>query len=181
MSIITTKEEKSGTTVYKYNRLSEDILYSLLGAVLERFREYLQVTEELKTEDVDVNTSLLCEALVRIDKRKDYFLIFHDSTDISEIKETALLAYWLIKLKPFRVNKDNTAMYKKYVHINEAFAIFLIYSVVKQESICHKDVEFCITDEYNKKIRYAFCYWDISKEALMLVVESLCEGMYFKN
>lgn len=121
---------------------------------------------------------MLTESFVRIDKRKDYFIIFHDDTDMNEIKETALLVYWLLKFKPFRIKDSNVLMHKKYRHINEAFSLFLIYSVLKQESVCHENVVFHISKEYNDKMMYAFRHWDISKEALMLVLESLCEGMH---
>lgn len=97
---------------------------------------------------------------------------------MNEIKETALLVYWLLKFKPFRIKDSNVLMHKKYRHINEAFSLFLIYSVLKQESVCHENVVFHISKEYNDKMMYAFRHWDISKEALMLVLESLCEGMH---
>lgn len=50
------------------------------------------------------------EVFIRIDKRRDYFIIFHDETYINEIREASLLAYWLIKFKPFNIvsDKDHT-------------------------------------------------------------------------
>lgn len=163
---------------YKYCGPTSDRLYELLSIVLEALKQYVNKTGDLQLSDIAVDPILLTESFVRIDKRKDYFVIFHDDTDMNEIKETALLVYWLVKFKPFRIKDENVLMHKKYRHINEAFSLFLIYSILKQESECHEDVVFHISKEYNDKMMYAFRYWDISKEAVMLVLESLCEGMH---
>ena len=40
---------------------------------------------------------------------------------------------------------------------------------------------FDISKEYTAKLSYALKFWDLDKEALILVVESLCEGMTIKR
>ena len=169
---------EDGSKCYKYTGPQSNKLYETLSIVLDALECYVNKTGDLNFADIEVDPILLTESFVRIDKRKDYFIIFHDDTDMNEIKETALLIYWLLKFRPFKVKEANILMHKKYRHINEAFSLFLIYSVLKQESVCHKNVIFHISKEYNDKLMYAFRYWDISKEALMLVLESLCEGMH---
>ena len=169
---------KDGSKSYKYVAPTSKELYETLSVVLEALKIYITKTGDLQLTDIEADPILLTESFVRINKRKDYFTIFHDDTHMNEVKETALLVYWLLKFKPFRVKDENTQMHKKYRHINEAFSLFLIYSVLKQESKCHKNVAFHISKEYNDKLMYAFRYWDISKEAVMLVLESLCEGMH---
>ncbi len=70
-----------------------------------------------------VDKVLLTELLIRIDKRKNYFIIFYETTYINEIKEAGLTAYWLTKMKPFRVIDADSTLHKKYRHINIQYSL----------------------------------------------------------
>lgn len=180
MAIVETTD-KSGKKVYKYKQPEWEELYDKLAEFLDSFGLYVDVHRDLKIDDIDVDKPLLAELLVRIDKRKDYFIIFHDDTDMNEIKEAALFAYWLLKFKPFSIKDKNSNLYMKYAQINEAFAVFVLYSTLKEAASRLSNMEFSISKEYNRKIMYAFKFWDVSKEALMLIAESLFEAMHTRE
>lgn len=172
-----TIHDKNGDIIYKYNAPEWEVLYDKLAELLDSFSLFVQEQDGLSLADIMVDKVLLTELLIRIDKRKDYFIIFHDTTYINEIKEAGLTAYWLTKMKPFRVKDANGDLHKKYRHVNEAFAVFVLYSIIKEEASRKENMNFSISKEYNKKIMYAFKFWDLSKESLMLIAESLCESM----
>lgn len=175
---IVKKTKENGEAVYKYKEPADNILYERVASLLDTFGVYVEKQSNLELEDIDYDFALLAEALIRIDKRKDYFVIFHDETDMNEVKEAALLAYWIIKFKPFRIKNGDIEIHKKYRQINEAFAVFILYSVIKEEAERTQNMNFNISKEYNQKIMYAFKFWDLSKESIMLVAESLCEAMH---
>ena len=181
MSIIETTDKKTGEKIYKYQEPEWKILYEKLASLLDSFGSYVKAHNDLSLDDVKIDEPMLAELLVRIDKRKDYFIIFHDDTEMNEIKEAALMAYWLLKFKPFSIKESRSELHIKYGKINEAFAVFVLYSAIREETENVPNMKFSISKEYNKKIMYGFKYWDISKEALMLIAESLCEAMYKKK
>ena len=166
---IAEKFDDQGKKIYKYQQPEWEILYERVAQLLDVFGEYIAVHDDLTINE---------ELLVRIDKRKDYFMIFHDNTDMNEIKEAALLAYWILKFKPFKLKVDDIDRRKKYGQINEAFAVYVLYSAVKEEANRIPGMSFSISSEYNRKIMYAFRFWDLSKESLILVTETLCEAVH---
>lgn len=175
-------KDENSMIIYKYQRPHIDNLWLKIVDVIDSFEKYVNETGDLCFEkDIEIDQILLGEILVRIDKRKDYFIIFHDATYMNEVKEAGLLAYWLLKLKPFKVKTDNDDLFKKHRHINEKFAVFVLYSVLKEEAKRNENMEFYISDKYTKKILYAFKFWDLSKESLMLIAETLCESMTNKG
>lgn len=173
--------KKDGSKVHQYQQPDDEVLYEELALLLDSLEIYVKKQPDLLFQNIVVDTTALAELFVRIDKRKDYFIIFHDDTEINEIKEAALTAYWILKFKPFSIKSDNPVLLRKYSQINEAFAVFVLYSTIKEETKRIAGMDFSISKEYNQKIMYAFKYWDISKEALMLIAESLCEAMYSKK
>ena len=143
-----------------------------LVSVFEQFAE----TINLNIEDVDFDFKLMNEVNIRVDKRKDYYIIFHD-TKLNEVREAALTAFWILKFKPFLVTKHEED--QKELNINCGFAAYLILSAVR-EFICRKyggDKTFSINDEeYLQRFRYSLKYWDLSKESMMMIAETLCEN-----
>ena len=114
---------------------------------------------------------IISEIYVRVDKRNDYFHIFHDVA-MSEIREAALIAYWVIKFQPIRF--ANKVVIKD---INSRFAVFIILSAIDKYSrtIMGDNYELSLTKEYLDKLQYAAKYWDLSKEAMMLIAETIAE------
>lgn len=176
MSIV--EENIEGNITYKYKELSREELYDRLSALLEVFKVYVDICSDINWRDISCDLPSMSEIIIRIDKRKDYFNIFHENTEMNEAKEAALLAYWIIKFRPF---SWRIKMSKRYEKINEIFAIFIMLSAIKEETNRDSEKEFCISSDYIRKLSYAFRYWDISKEAMMLISESLSEAMRYRK
>ena len=175
-------ETVNGRKIHKYEQPSDEILYDKVSLLLDSLELYVNKHDDLNFENnIVVDAPAVAEIFVRVDKRKDYFIIFHDDTDMNEIKEAALMAYWILKFKPFSVKSEDIVVRRKYSQINEAFAVFILYSTIKEETKRIEGMEFLISKEFNQKIMYAFKFWDISKEALMLIAESLCEAMHYRK
>lgn len=176
---IVEKIRENGEKIYQYNGLSEDELYDMISMLADILSEYVDKLENIELEDISLNEILVGEAYSRVDKRRDYFVIYHDDTQMNELKETALLVYWLLKFKPIRIINDE--LKNMYPYINEGFATFLIYSTIKEETSRNQNMIFSVSEGYTAKLSYALKYWDLDKEALMLVMESLSEGMFVKK
>ena len=168
-----------GKKSYQYKEPSEDILFEEISHVCELLKDLVKRLGVIKfPENISINDTLFSSLAIRIDKRRDYFLIFHKQTHINEIKKAALYAYWILKFKPIRVvNIENNETIEKYNHINEMFAAFIIFSAIREKT--GKNIK--LSDEYVKELMYAFKYWDISKEALILIAETLSEMVNSPN
>lgn len=97
---------------------------------------------------------------------------------MSECKEVALICFWYIKLHPIcAVDKSVLENDIKYLDsINEKLAVYYII-VSLQAMLESRGLSAQKLDElppkYIKELVYSFTYRDISKEALILLVESI--------
>ena len=96
-------DKENGQVSYHYDDPGRDLLYDMASELLETVKEYVNLIKDLGYKELSCNFSLLLESIVRVDKRKDYFMIFHDDTDINENRISALQAYWIVKFKPFLI------------------------------------------------------------------------------
>ena len=100
-------ETVDGRKIHKYEQPSDEILYDKVSLLLDSLELYVNKHDDLNFENnIVVDAPAVAEIFVRVDKRKDYFIIFHDDTDMNEIKEAALMAYWILKFKPFSVKSE---------------------------------------------------------------------------
>ncbi|MBR6229473.1 MAG: hypothetical protein IKQ97_07030 [Eubacterium sp.] len=167
------RTRKDGEKIYCYEGLDKDELYSAAGELLESVKIYIGQVSDLEYNELSCNYNALLESIVRIDKRKDYFMIFHNDTEVNENRAIALQAYWILKFKPFSIRSAQLS--RKYPYVNELIAAFLLLSCVKESSDRSKPVKFNVSTGFVGKLYYAMRYWDLSKEALMLVTEALNE------
>ena len=119
--------------------------------------------------------------IAKVDQRRKYFKYFH-GLDMSEYKEVALICFWYIKLHPICavskeiMQKDMT----EFNSINEKLAVYYLLITLKamlkneNKSI---DIVDSLPNEYIKELAYSFTYRDLSKEALILLVESIAMFM----
>jgi len=164
-------KEENGKTVFRYREPDFDEFYEQIESLLEKVDDFVKSNEGLKLEeDVEFDMNLLSQIFLRVDKRSDYFEIFHDGTEINESKRTALICYWILKFKPFLCNK--------YYYFNEDFCIYLILCTISKNANNENKV-INVTEKYYKKLLYAFRFWDLSKEALILIVETLNEAAIY--
>jgi hypothetical protein len=171
--VIKETKGKSGNVIYTYDPPEVIEIEKRFKSVIALFKDYAQ-REEIDTTKIDFDFKLINEMNIRVDRRKDYYVIFHNETYLSEVREAALVAFWILKFKPFLVvSKDGS---DNSININCGFAQYILLSAVGEwihrESKGKK--KFKVNEEYLDKLGYAFKYWDLSKEALMLIGETLC-------
>jgi len=165
-----------GTKIPKYRTPDKRIIFKEFQKLEELFNEYLK-NHGLEALKLPANQDLIQkihEITIRVDKRKDFFFIFQKEIKLCEVREAALIAYWLIKIKPFKIN-DTLISNGKTHRINEGFAAFLILSAIKEARVREGITEINISDDYFNNLLYAFQYWDISKDAMMIIAETLFE------
>lgn len=126
-------------------------------------------------KDYYIHKRNLFEVVRRLDKRRVYYKVFHDLTEINEFKYVALQCYWINTLKPFMVVNEEASIYNAP---NELFSVYLIISMIR--GVFEKvfpDEDFAypssrrITD-----IAYNFKYCDLSREATIAFVETLADN-----
>ena len=131
-----------------------------------------------------INPVALGSIIRRVNRRLTQFVVFHDYDFVnhapSELKQAAIYAFWILKLKPFSAvanfSKDpnNHHLVKP---LNEKFARRLIFSALQAAlDKSSPGVKYTFNPELKKLTDYAFMYWDFTKESLVHNVE----GLYFQ-
>lgn len=124
-----------------------------------------------------INEKTVLSVIAKVDQRKKYFQYFH-GLDMSEFKEVSLICFWYIKLKPICIadETEQTRESAAFEAINEKLALYYLLrtyrSMLRKQNLSEKALDN-LPDEYIKEILYSFEYRDISKEALILLVESI--------
>lgn len=173
MGVIKETDGKNGKKIYVYQPPERTEKERKFRNFVDLFYKFAD-REGIDRSKVECDFKLVNEINIRVDKRKDYYIIFHKETYLSEVRETALLAFWVLKFKPFLIKsedgKDND------LNLNCGFAEYILLSAVSEyihrESRGRK--KFKVSNDYLDKLAYALKYWDLSKEAIMLVAETLC-------
>lgn len=155
----------------------EEILKNKSNELIKQFIKYAQ-SVGLSSDNVSIQRTLLPRIILRVDKRESYFMIFHDQTHINEIKQAALTAYWILKLKPFMIITGDPELSYKYCRINEGFAAFYLLSACKEYSRKNGSLVKDISPRLIDELMYAFTYWDLSKESCILISETIGEAFY---
>jgi hypothetical protein len=132
-------------------------------------------------ETYQVNYAVFGNIIRKVDRRLTQFEVFHeyDHGTPSELKEAALYAFWIVKLKPITPLYEipdgcNIDVDYRRLPINESLARNIIFSAIrgalKSENPKNK-YEF--SNEVKSLFDYAFRFWDFSKESYILLVEAL--------
>jgi len=127
--------------------------------------------------NVYVNENILLSIIVKVDQRRKYFNDFHN-LDMSEYKEGALHSFWCIKLHPLSACQREFAGNppRIYDSINEKLALYIILrtlrAMLKKHRLSTKKLDE-LPAEYLDELVYFFTYRDISKESLIMLVESM--------
>jgi len=173
------RNEKNKDTDFKYIPSSIEELKSFMRHIGKTLQKFSKDTGIYMTS-IKRYGFLLIEINRCIDQMKEYYQYFHfdeTNTELSEkIRETALLCYWVIKYKPFYLEKTEAEAYwdKYHCTINERFALYMIESLVRKtfEFIDKKAIHF-FSPENRRKILFYFTHRDISQESFILFVSSL--------
>lgn len=161
---------------FRYASLTPSKLQIFWGKHKEVIEGFL--SENQYTADyLFVNEDIVLAVITKVDQRKEYFKFFH-GLDMSEYKEAALTAFWYVKLKPINVRtgefSDKTL--KEYESINEKLAIYYILKTLRKmlfRAGKKADELNSISDKYLRELVYTLTYRDISKEAFILLIETM--------
>ncbi|MDR1179156.1 MAG: hypothetical protein LBK44_01520 [Spirochaetales bacterium] len=116
--------------------------------------------------DLSIQDNILYEIFERIEKRRIYFHIFYNGCKMGELNEGALMCFWIRKLTPFTSSKMPASVLNARISLNIFFnMLFYVAKTGNRKVNCTKQI---IDDLF-----YAFCYRDLSKEAIMALAESL--------
>lgn len=159
---------------FRYSLPSEEWIIGYKRKI-EDFLAVSKTKADLDDFEVEINYLMLCNIFIRVDERDDYYLYFHSKEEIMHMscdKEIALLAFWIVKYKPFRIKTitQEEQFYQEFkCTINELIAALLVVFY-----ICDK-IPSLKTYFDEKKINtfiYDLTNRDISKEAMIMYVES---------
>lgn len=178
--MIKERKGKEDNTIYVYQDPPDEEKKKFFDGLISAFRQYAE-DNNIDKEKVEFDFKLINEIFIRVDKREDYYIIFHQETYLSEVRKVALIAFWLLKFKPFLITSENGRDYN--LNINCGFAAYIMLSAVSEdiEREYKGEKTFSVDREYLRKLLYAFKYWDLSKEALMLLAETLCKCVEDKS
>ena len=174
--MIVWQADKPGTDSPCYKKPDAELLYKSEQAMLQHLEMFLAVIgESFETLDIDVDRELLNRAFVRVDKRLDYYRIYHNDTYLNEVREAAIIAYWLLKYRPIRVLASTGGQDEALARLNENFALFVVLSVIEGHRK-HLGLPVFAVDRFTlEQLKYGVRNWDLSKEALMLIAVALSD------
>ena len=156
--------------------LWDSFLQKTVPAYISECKRMDQSCEKLENCDIKriyyVNLLALRELFERTHQREDYFIRYHHNLQMSNFKEIGLIAFWLIKLKPFRLKEEYFDELFD-LKINEEFALYFIFNAVaryaKEQGYTYNLKK--INSELYNELLYTMQYRDISKEAFGCLVE----------
>jgi len=138
---------------------------------------------KIPATDFNVDDNLLDDVNMRVHQRVNYYLYFH-GTQLEQTRKAAIKAYWILKYRPIKALRWSGA-YDVNVHL--AFFVLFAESLGRllpnQPAKIQNMVVNNILNEYGDSFLRAFNEYDISKEAMMLIADSLksifkCEIKY---
>lgn len=161
-------------------KLLKDLWYEFMQrtvpAYIEECKELGQEYQSVDSFDIKemghISNMALREVFERVHQREDYFERYHNGLKMSNYKEIGLIAYWLVKLKPFYLEEgyfDDFFCFR----INEEFALYFIFNSVARyatEQGNKYSLKRVDTELYNELL-YTMQYRDLSKEAYGCIVE----------
>ena len=142
----------------------------------DKYQEKTGITVLSSETDIEnwLDPYILGEIVDKVTNRKEYYYQFHNM-EVSEFKETAFYAYWIMKLQPVCTAAAKLSDPRFAAQINEEFAFYYILNSLgniaktKGDNFCSSRISVRLYDE----MIYTFRYRDVSKEAMMMIVELL--------
>ena len=140
-----------------------------------RFLKAQGCTHLSVNKDYFIHKRNLYEVVKRLDKRRTYYYVFHQISDICEYKEIGILAYWINTLKPFMVVNSSCSIYSSP---NEMFSLYLILcGLAEIHEKRHPEKTFKMLDSHTiQDYVYNFKYCDLNREAMIFFVETLAKS-----
>lgn len=126
-------------------------------------------------KDYYIHKRNIFEVIRRLDKRRVYYKVFHNLTDINEFKYIAIQCYWINTLKPFMVINDKSPIYNAP---NELFSVYLILSMIRgvYDKIYPGEKFVYPSNKRITDVAYNFKYCGLSREATIAFVETFADN-----
>lgn len=175
-----------GDLFMEYMHLDAESMENKINLLIEMWRNFIKQslptyqTEERKItySDIDktysINIVALRELFERVNQREDYFKRYHNNLKMSNYKEIGLIAFWIVKFKPFHLKEELIEDYFD-LRVNEEFALYYIFSTISKfnEKQGKKSNLNKITSELYNELIYTMQYRDVSKEIFGCITELL--------
>ncbi len=158
-----------------YKNLDENEYFEQVKFINSMLNDLCKYDSNVSISSVKVNLESIKDVISRVDKRKYYFKVFHKDMKLSEYKETALYCFWILKLRPFWINGNGFQAEK----INEKFCLHMVLCLLKKYNNLF-NAKDGIDIKYANELIYSFRFRDLSKEALILMLEPYYYD-YLKN
>ena len=169
------QEQKQELCRYPQMALSEILL--ILQALREEFEDYLHLGLGYRKDQYTVYELDILEAIIRVDKRRNYFLYFHGMS-INDDKKAALFAYWIAKFRPVRFTDVNLRNDVAHANVNEKLAVHhLLCALVGKKKIKLWDgqdgVELDKKNKFITDLQYSFQYRNLTIDSMIVLAESI--------
>lgn len=170
-----------------YKEISDEERQKQLDTLLDFMNDFI-TDNDYDVNCICGNESIIYQIINKVHQRKQYFKIFHKII-ISDLKELALNCFWIVKLKPICIDKDLSENQKVELrYINEKFAIYYIIKVMRtlinqyfdideERKEAQKKLNAFFDKLYIYELTYCLFYRDVSKEAFIMLVETIAKGV----
>ncbi|MDR2547218.1 MAG: hypothetical protein LBC96_06870 [Lachnospiraceae bacterium] len=142
---------------------------SYFQKILHEFANYVSIDKSR----IKVDNKLLDDVIVRLHQRLNYYLFFHGK-NLEQSRQAAIYAYWILRYRPLRV-----LVWDKAYDVNIYFAFYTLFAVALFQTLssCPKeyqvDIVMNIRKEYESDFLRSFNEYDISKESMMMISDSI--------
>ena len=129
--------------------------------------------EQVNVNDFSVDRELVDEVTKRVHQRIEYYSYFH-GVNLEQTRQAATKAYWILRYRPLKPK-----LWGKQYDVNIHFAFYVLFAAVIGKSIkdipknIQKSVINAVLSKQKDIYLRSFSEYDISKEAMMLVAESV--------
>jgi hypothetical protein len=164
---------------YQYQRLPNNDIIDILRSFQDEiayFIRYVQgYPDEVRYEVCGLD---IIDAIIRVDKRRFYFDVFHGMA-INDCKKAALFAYWIVKFRPIKIIDDRHRNGPGYNdRVNELFAIHYLLSILCAEKRVllwdgSKGVDISLEHSYIKKLWYSFRFRNLTIDSMIVLADTI--------
>jgi hypothetical protein len=148
-----------------FTPLDNDVIQNMLAKTAKYLYNISDIIR-INNQKIITSMDMMYEIIERIEKRRIYFYIYYDGCKMGELNEGALMCYWILKLAPFHcIGISNNIL-------NAKIALCLFMNMIHYHT-SKENIKLNITENICNDIFYGFRFRDLSKEAIMILAESL--------
>ena len=167
-----------------YQYMSQDAIRKEIDRFTRIAQAFIQ-SNDYDPKKIHIDESAVFQIISKVDQRKSYFKFFHQ-LNISDFKELALNCFWIIKLRPLWYDDSDSEEPQKlnFESLNDKFALYMLIKKFRALANTNEELQNNInnlfSNQYMYELIYSFTYRDISKEAMILLVETMAIAIGFQ-